>query len=122
MGLVDTSKTERLEHPEESGQWVEIRPLLATELDEARDVRMRKLLDLWGDILKDAATPTDRGDTNELESRVQQYDSEFLLKYAVTGWSYDASVNPENIARLDGVTRDWLVREVVKRNTRPLLK
>lgn len=121
MGLIDTSKTERLEHPNEKGQWVDIRPLLATEMDEARDKRIKHILDMWGDTIK-GATAGKATQQDDIASRVQQYDSETLLNAAIKAWSYEGEINSANIARLDGSTRDWLVEEVVKSNTRPLAK
>ena len=119
--LIDVNKTERLNHPDEKGQWVDVRPLLATEMDEAREKKVKHILALWGDAIKDA-TPSGRTQTDDLASRVQQYDASILLDSAIKAWSYEVEANPENIARLDGPTRDWLVEEVVKRNTRPLAK
>jgi len=119
--LIDTSKSERLEHPLEKGQWVEIRYLTAGEMDEARDVRIKKVLDQWGDAIM-GAKGGQRAVDDSIEIRAQAYDATVLLSYAITSWSYEAPVNPENVKRLDGATRDWLVEEVVKRNTRPLAK
>lgn len=118
MALVDTSKSDRLEHPEEPGQWIEVRHLLGVEMDEAQEVRVKKLLNVWGDALNSASTGTPQ-DRNSLEARMQRYDHQTLLNYAITGWSYDAPVDPDNIARLDNVTRQWLVEEIIVRNTRP---
>ncbi len=118
--LIDTSKTDRLNIPHEKGQWVDIRPVLATEMDEAKDKRIKKLLDMWGDTLKDM--PSGEGkQRDDLNSRVQQYDGMTLLKAAIVNWSYEAPVDG-NIGKLDGATRDWLIEEVVKRNTRPFEK
>jgi hypothetical protein len=120
--LIDTSKTERLKHPHEEGQWIDIRPILATELDEAKDRRIKKLLDLWGDTLKNAPGGERKQEPDDLNTRVQQFDGMVLLNAAIVSWSYEAPVNPDNIAKLDGATRDWLIEEVVKRNTRPLAR
>ena len=49
MALVDTTKTERLEVPHEEGEWISIRALLATEMDEAQEIRMKHYLSIWGD-------------------------------------------------------------------------
>lgn len=121
MGLIDTAKTERLEHPYEPGEWVEIRPLLATEMDEAKEAKIKRTMALWGDALDDFAGKTpDKEPEDTLPNRVAQYDPLTLLKYAVVKWSYDAPVGLEHVERLDAVTRDWLLDEVVLRNTRPL--
>ena len=123
MALIDVNKRERLEHPEEPGQWIEIRPLRATEMDEARDIRLKQLLDMWGDALNSAPRPETKKDEDTVKARAQQFDASTLLKYAVVGWSYtDGSVDPKDISRLDAVTRDWLVEEIVSRNSRPLVR
>ena len=123
MGLIDTSKTERLEHPFEKGEWVDIRPLLATELDGAKDAKIKHTMNLWGDSLdtfKDMKPSKEDDDEDTLAKRVQEYDPLTLLKHAVVAWSYDAPVGLEHVERLDAITRDWLLDEVVLRNTRPL--
>ena len=120
--LIDTSKTERLEHPDEAGQWVKIRPLLAAELDRAREAQIKRILAVWGDTIKDMMGPANRERADDLATRVQQFDAEILLNACIVAWSYEAPVNKGNIAKLDGITRDWLVEEVVNRNTRPLAK
>ena len=117
--LIDISKTERLEHPDEAGQWIEIRPLLAAELDRAREAQIKRILAVWGDTIKDMTGPANRERADDLATRVQQFDAGILLTASIVAWSYEAPVNKENIDKLDGVTRDWLVEEVVKRNTRP---
>ena len=44
MALVDTTQVEKLPVPHEEGEWIEVRPLLATEMDEAKEARMTGLL------------------------------------------------------------------------------
>jgi len=123
MGLVNTSAIETLQVPHEPGEWVGIRSLLATEMDEAKEVRMKRVMDLWGDSLPSMSAVSNQqsGETEEtLAQRVGQYDALTLLKYAVVSWSYEAPVGLEQVERLDAITRDWLVEEIVQRNTRPL--
>ena len=123
MGLIDISKTERIEHPGEAGQWVEIRALLATEMDEAKSAKMKEFLRLTEGI-KTPTLPsgTATRDADDVDSRMQQLDATIVLNAAIVAWSYDAPVNPDNVKRLDSVTRDWILGEVVQRNTRPLAK
>jgi len=160
MALVDTNKTEMIEVPHEGGEWIEVRSLLATEMDEAKEVRMKRLLDMFEGnlpkgsdekgsavktvvlkLLDDALGEMDIPENMErainialaklpseaeeetLAQRIQQYDALTLLKYAVVNWSYDYPVKSgslEHVELLDAVTRDWLLEEVVQRNTRPL--
>lgn len=121
MGLIDTSKTERLIHPWEDGQWVEIRPMLATEMDEAKDAKIKHTMTLWGDSLNDLPdVKPQKEEEDTLAKRVQEYDPLTLLKHAVVAWSYEVPVGLEHVERLDAVTRDFLIDEIVLRNTRPL--
>jgi hypothetical protein len=130
MGLVDLTRTDTLAVPHEEGEFITIRSLLATEMDEAKEVRMKRVMDLWGDSLPSMSAGQQSEETEEtLAQRVAQYDALTLLKYAVVSWSYEAPVHEVNInssmileqvERLDTVTRDWLVEEIVQRNTRPL--
>ena len=125
MALVDVSKTGKLDIPHEPGEWIEVRPLLASEMDAARDARLKRLMGVWagGEIPK-----TPRGDERDereetAETRASAYNPETLLGYAVVGWSYDHVFTPgvqEHIELLDAATRDWLHQELVERNTRPL--
>ena len=123
MGLIDTSQTEKLDHPYEPGEWVEIRPLLATEMDQAKDDKIKHTMNLWGDSLdafKDIKPSIEEDDEDTPAKRVQEYDPLTLLKNAVVNWSYDSPVGLEHVERLDAVTRDWLVEVIVLQNTRPL--
>jgi len=123
MALVDVSKTEKLDIPHEPGEWIEVRPLLASEMDAARDARLKRLMGMWagGDIPKTPERDEEREETPE--TRASGYNPETLLGYAVVGWSYDHDFTPgaqEHIELLDAGTRDWLHQELVERNTRPL--
>lgn len=157
MALVDTSKVDRLPVPHEEGQWVEVRALLATEMDEAKDGRTKRLLNMFeGDlpkpseskdspavkvmvlevlnkalghfdlppgveqVINDALAKLPSEEPETLAQRVAQYDALTVLKHSVVCWSYAAPVELKNVERLDSVTRDWLVQEIVERNTRPL--
>ncbi len=123
MGLVDITKTDRLEVPDEAGQWIEVRSLLATEMDEARETRLTKIIARFaGEKLPDVTPPAVEQEET-LEQRAVGYDALTLIKYAVVAWSYDVEVKPgklEHVELLDIATRDWLVLQVVERNTRPL--
>lgn len=124
MSLVDVKKTETLAHPYEEGVTVDIRRLRGTEMDEASNAKVKRTMAVWGDSLEALSktknlTGVDTA-VNDLETRVKKYDPTVLLQFAITGWSYDEPATSEAIDRLDSLTRDWLVEEVVKRNTRPL--
>lgn len=119
--LVDTNKVERLAIPHELGNWIEIRQLTGVEMDEASDVSTSRTLKQYKESL-DAilGAGRDRQRDESQRDRKALYDSRTLLNKAVTGWSYEAPVTPDNIELLDGATRDWIWEEIVNRNTRPL--
>lgn len=122
MPLVDVTKTAKLDHPFEDGEWIEIRSLLASEMDDAKDVRMKHLMDLFGDAMENIArsgSDDDDEKRNSIAARAQSYDRSTLLKYAVVGWSYPEPFDTGRVERLDAATQDWLVEEVVTRNSRP---
>jgi hypothetical protein len=122
MGLIDITRTERVNHPWEENEWCDIRFLTGPEMDEAQETRIKRLLDLWGNTLTRQAgngeAPTPQPET--MATRLQKYDPRILLERAIVNWSYHDNVTPESISRLDQATREWLLEEVVKRNTRPL--
>ena len=125
MALIDKTNIETVAITHEPGETVGLRKLSGVEMDEASDVSMDKLIDKYGDQLGrvtasvqgDAAKVAAERDT--IEARRASYDPTTLFKYALMEWSYDAEVNEENIAQLDGETRDWLWGQIVERNTRP---
>lgn len=122
--LIDVNKTTVLEHPSEAGVTFVVRSLRGTEMDEAADIRVQRTLVDWGETLeaiqKYTKVQQQQQQEDNLENRVRKYDGTTLLKYALVGWSYSETVTVEQIQNLDAVTRQWLVEEVVKRNTRPL--
>lgn len=123
MGLVDVNKVTELEHPYEPGVQIGVRSLRGTEMDEAREAKVKRTYASWkGDLTEvpDAAKAAKVEVVDTIESRIAQFDVSTLLKYAIKSWSYEAEVSPEAIDNLDSVTREWLAEEVVTRNTRPL--
>lgn len=79
MALIDPTKHQRLEIPEEPGQWVEMRPVLVGDL---------------------RAVPVDA-------SRVQH--NVIILQRVIGAWSYAEPVNADSLDRLDADTYAWLV-------------
>ena len=86
MGLIDTPITERLEHPYEPGEWVTIRPLLGTEMDQAKEAKVKHTLNLWGDSLEVMAGM-------QSKTRVKQPDS---FSEAMSELAVLVSISPIN--------------------------
>jgi hypothetical protein len=124
MGLIDVNKTTPLEHPYEEGVVVNVRSLRGTEMDEAELVKTKDSVVAWGSTLEAiqglSKAREQQPEKDTLAIRVAKYDATTLLGYAIVSWSYKETVTPDDIKNLDGVTRQWLVEEVVSRNTRPL--
>lgn len=83
MALI-RNQGDRYDVPHEPGEWIEIRPL------KASDERL---------IQADYPTPIDR----ELA----------LLKAIIVGWSYDAPLEPEAVEDIDRDTLHWLDQTVL---------
>ena len=114
---------EKVEIPHEEGQWVELRKLSFTALEEAGKVRQRKgvadVREMGGDvveaIMRSSKKQTD-GEEGQERDRVESYDWETLIGKAVVGWSYDKKPTPASIRDLDSRTARWLVTEICDRN------
>jgi len=122
--LVDKNKVTRLDIPHEPGQWVEVALLTGLEMDEAEGAAEDRVLNKYGknvDIFaKIAKLDVDSGERPTPEPHTE-YDALTVLRYGVRAWSYPEPVTPENLEALDVATRDFLHREIVAANTRPLV-
>lgn len=119
--LVNKDNIERLDIPNEPGEWVGIVALTGIEMDEANSANTEATLTRMRPFLKDIADL--KGIADDRDKRAEShtsFDAMALLKAAVRSWSYPEPVTPENLERLDGATRDWLHRTIWERNSRPL--
>lgn len=130
--------TKRLEHPHEDAQWVEIRKVSSGYLDVAREIFSRRtsrnIKDMGGlaglgNIKRcpkcsgqleggHECHPLDVFAKEEREKGPGAVDASMLdrktmLNAAITRWSAECEVNPDNVADLDEFTADWLFREIV---------
>lgn len=118
----------RIEIPHEPGDWMEFRPLLRGELEEAQLVYQRKYADslraVGLDILQalDTPDPTPKDDKPEsaekpeptFEQLAARHDPDVVLKYALSAWSYPEELSPVTIAQLDPETVKWAVAEALR--------
>ena len=120
---------EKLDIPHEEEQWVEIRNLSWTAMEEAvnnkqeRDIGQVKRMggDVFEAIMrssKDDDAPTE-DESTEKKGRgatFESYDMETLLRKAIISWSYEGKPTVERIQDLDAKTAKWLAREIYERN------
>ena len=119
---------EKVDIPHEEGQWIEIRNLSFTAMEEANDNKQeRDLLQvkrMGGDVFeanvrssnKKEKESKDEEDSTTKGGSFESYDKETLLRKAIVGWSYDGKPTVERIRDLDARTANWLSREIYERN------
>jgi len=119
---------EKLDIPHEEGEWVEIRSLSFTAMEEASDNKqerdLRQVKRMGGDVFEaimrssKQADSSGKGDESATAkvATVDSYDKETLLVKAIVAWSYDGKPTMDRIRDLDSRTAAWLSREVFERN------
>lgn len=102
--------------PHEPGQSFRFRQLNGAQLEEAREVRQRKVMRQYGDMvelvqqLQTADMVAVRAAQADL---LNTYDVDTLLRYGIVSWTYDEPLTLENVADLDAATREWAARQVI---------
>lgn len=122
-----TDESMRYPIPHEPGQWVMLKQLNGAQMDVADQAQTAKVMERLGPILKalgpdanqQSQAQAEAQDPDDIKVRRAGYDPETLIQYALDDWSYEQPMIPENIARLDAFTRDWLWDTIVEANTRP---
>ena len=125
--LVDINSTVRRAIPDELGQYVDLRRLTASQMEEASTEAALKSIRQFGEDFKTITAiareaRSERQEDTPKEINYKQYDARVLFKYAVASWSYDEEVSESSLERLDAATYEWLWEEVVKMNVRPPVK
>ena len=106
------STEEQLELPHEPGAWIRVQYPGFVLMEKSRHQRILQQVELYraaGDVLSklpSAETPTDPGPLNEFHIAT-------LLEGCIVGWSYDAPVDAENIAKLDEETVRFVAERLV---------
>lgn len=115
-------KTERRDIPHEDGEWIEFRQLSGVELDEAEEAQTKRSLSLIAGLDEAAlgALRSQQAGAAPSGESPDRFDKTYLLRRAVTGWSYPDDCTLANVDKLDAATRDWAVGVVLEMNTRPL--
>ena len=110
---------EKRDIPHEEGQWFEFQTLSGKQLEEAKALEqeraLRQMREMGQDLIQAMQA---RGGAAAEPAPVDFYDKDFLVRYAVTAWSYDAPCNDENKLLLDAATREWAAETIVEINTR----
>jgi hypothetical protein len=93
---------------------MELRALSWVALEEARQARLRRAVQLMREL---AELPERRGGAEEGDERehdpLAEYDLLTLLRHGVAAWSYDAEVSEATLADLDERTARWAGRELL---------
>jgi len=124
LAIIDKNRSDRFDIPHEPGEWVMLRKLSGSEMDEADQENTRKVMERLAPILKDldstqAQAQAAAQDPNDIKTRRATYDPGVLIKHALVGWSYAEEPDGSPSDMLDAITRDWLWDTIVLENTRP---
>ena len=107
--------------PHEPNEWLSLRMLSGTMLEEASDARQREIMGVARDLgaelwqaLQNVDRPASNGSANGAEpDPLAGYNLQVLLEKGITAWSYDAELTPENIGDLDKDTREWAGKTIL---------
>jgi hypothetical protein len=121
-----TEATTRHEIPHEPGEWVSLKKLSGSQMDEADQVNTAKVMERLGPILaalgpdarKEGQAQAADQDPSDIKSRRSGFDPGTLIKYALVGWSYPEEPDGNPADMLDAITRDWLWDTIILENTR----
>jgi|TARA_R110000824_G_scaffold32908_7_gene106118 hypothetical protein len=119
---------EKVEIPHEDGEWVELRQLSWTAMEEAIDAKQERdvgqVKRMGGDVFEAIMRSAKKKDDDEEEKTkgrtgYESYDQETLIRKSVVSWSYDGKPTVERIRDLDSKTAKWLSLEIYERNKPP---
>ena len=111
--LTNKATPERVAIPHEPEEWMKFRPLSWRQLVKASQARTMAAIAVVGEIPVEVyermGSIQEKGEVPDLEP-AEQYDKATVLGAAITEWSYDEDLAPENIDVLDEETSDWAFR------------
>lgn len=118
-----TDESTRYPIPHEPDQWVMLKKLTGSQMDEADQVNTASVMKRLAPVMKEldqvqAQAQADAQDKTDIKVRRAGYDPNTLIKYAVTGWSYPEEPDDNPADMLDAITRDWLWDTIIMENTR----
>lgn len=126
MAIVSKVAPVTLPVPHEEGQTITIRMLSHTDMLDIQNARMdgaMKLAEGVSDRLlnrdskkTEDMTPSERAES-ERQDKYSSYGQYLTLLKAIVSWTYDAEVNPDNVADLDARTAYWLYTHIIDTNT-----
>lgn len=127
--MLTSKHVDRLMLPHEPGQWIEVKPLSGAEIRLCQRIHLQRLFEAEADYPEKVTKLLQEGQRvrRELEAEfgpaaptparataaVDEYDIPTALNIAIKGWSYSEPVTPENIAELDHVTEEFLVKHLL---------
>lgn len=111
----------RVEIPHEPGEWMDLRQLGWSGLDEARRAKqgesfgnLRQMGDDVFTMIQKARKELGADDDDDGPADpLQAYDLGTVLKLGIADWSYPEKVSAETIGMLDPETARWAARAIV---------
>ena len=116
--MLTNTVTRRLDIPHEPGQWIEIRMLSWKQLDDAREVRFKKVMDRLDGVDTSILPDVDNDDKGDDADEDAPYDRLTIFNAAVWEWTYEDEVSDTTLQNLDDVTAEWLEEEILALSTR----
>ena len=115
-------ETKRVELPGDKDEWVDIRELSVDELQEADAIGTEsatKLMSMLPATLVETQLEKGRNDPTEQVVRYEGFDPATLLKYGLTGWSFEEPFNDENRGKLSAKHGDVIARAIFELSVIP---
>ena len=107
--LIGTN-TRKIDLPHEEGQWIEVQDLPRKVIEESKRLKMTALMDAFaGNMDAFMGQTIDR----DVRVTVESYDIDYILEFAVKGWSYDDDFSVKAIAQLDQKTAEYVVNDLL---------
>ena len=97
---------------DDTSEWVDVRELSVPHLREADRKGTEEMVALMGLLPEAIVNKQMEQQRTAIEERITRYegfDPELMLKYGVTGWSFDEECTPENVVSLLGARKGELV-------------
>jgi hypothetical protein len=117
-----TSEPKKFDVPHEPGQWMMLRALSWKQLKSARRERSRELKNEMKELGAEIIAAYAKGGSDKEAARdllkdmkyeESQFDTQVILDYGITEWSYDAEKNMETIGLLDERTAVWAKERII---------
>lgn len=116
--------------PHEPGEWIEIQELTGLQLEEARAGASTSVIKRLGAVdpetmknfrLGRIEVADEPDEPEPKEDLLRAYDQAMILKAGISAWSYtDFDCTEGNRIKLDEITKNWIIPEIVNYSRRTL--